>query len=49
LKLSRKTFDRKIEEIYKKHLIKDKIIGEDEDCEEKTLMDYVLNKLPDLK
>ena len=49
IKSLRRYFDRKLEEIYKKHLLREKIIGDEDDCEEKTLMDFVLKKLPDLK
>ena len=40
--------EKKIEEIYKNHLLKEGLIGEDEKCTFKTLMDYTTSKIPDL-
>ena len=40
--------EKKIEEIYKNHLLKEGLIGEDEKCTFKSLMDYTTSKIPDL-
>lgn len=46
---TRKDYDKKIDKIYKTHLIREDIIGDDHDAEDKTLIDFVLRMIPDLK
>ena len=41
-----KTANRKLDELYKTHLCRDHLIGDDHDAVSKTLIDHVLEKLP---
>lgn len=38
--------NRKVDEIYREHLLRDKFIGDDENCKAVTLIDYLLNIIP---
>ena len=40
--------DKRIKEIYKNHLLKDGLIGDDEKCSFKSLLEYTTAKIPDL-
>jgi len=40
--VSQKYTNRRIEEIYKDHLLRDGLIGDGEECDAKTLIDYTL-------
>lgn len=40
--------DNMIKDIYKNHLLKEDLIGDDENCKFKSLMEYTTSKIPDL-
>jgi len=46
---TRKYYDKKIDDIYKNHLIRAHAIGDDHDAEGPTLIDYVLEQIPIMK
>ena len=47
--VAQKYTNRKIDEIYKDHLLRDGLIGPGDECEAKTLIDYTLKKIPECK
>jgi len=42
-----KTFNKKIDEIYSTHLLRDNLIGDGPQCLSKTLIDYAMVKVPE--